>query len=338
METIRTYIDTMFGTMPETEQVLKAKSDILDMMEDKYNALKAEGKSENEAVGHVISEFGNIDELKAELGIETEKEEKSHNEITLSDKEVDRFVAVRKKCSVGIGFGVMLLIMAAAAFIFSMALFKNGFAGINFPKPVIAIASIAVLSLFVIAAMALLIVNGIKMKEFDKLEDKHLLISEAKQEEIKKAHKSFTKKFALIVPLGFAFIAGGIVQLVFLNKTNAFIEAASISILLCCIAFAVFLFIVAGLPHATNMQLLNLDEDEDDDDDDDDDFDTTTKAGRVGEAINSTLWSLTLIIFFVWGFVFHGWGICWIVFPIAAFLSGAVASIAKAAGSDDKKK
>lgn len=338
METIRTYIDTMFGSMPETEQVLKAKNDILDMMEDKYNALKADGKSENEAVGHVISEFGNIDELKAELGIETEKEEKARNEMVLSDNEVEKFIAVRKKCSVGIGFGVMLLIMSAAAFIFSMALFKNGFAGISFPKPVTAIVSIAVLSLFVIVAMALLIVNGTKMKEFDKLEDKHLLISEAKQEEIKKAHKSFTKKFALIVPLGFAFIAAGIVQLVFLNKTNELIEAASISILLCCIAFAVFLFILAGLPHSAHMQLLNLDEYDDDDDDDDDDFDTTTKAGRIGEAINSALWSLTLIIFFVWGFVFHGWGICWIVFPIAAFLSGTVSTIAKVADSGEKKK
>ena len=73
METIRTYIDNMFVSLPKTEQVLKAKSDLLDMMEDKYNALKAEGKSENEAVGHVISEFGNIDELTNELGIETEE-------------------------------------------------------------------------------------------------------------------------------------------------------------------------------------------------------------------------------------------------------------------------
>ena len=38
-------------------------------MEDKYNELKSEGKSENEAIGIVISEFGNIDELINELDI-----------------------------------------------------------------------------------------------------------------------------------------------------------------------------------------------------------------------------------------------------------------------------
>ena len=31
------------------------------MMEDKYTELKNEGKSENEAVGTVIAEFGNLD-------------------------------------------------------------------------------------------------------------------------------------------------------------------------------------------------------------------------------------------------------------------------------------
>ena len=41
-------------------------------MEDKYVELKAEGKSENEAIGIVISEFGNMEELIRELGIRGE--------------------------------------------------------------------------------------------------------------------------------------------------------------------------------------------------------------------------------------------------------------------------
>ena len=42
---------------------------MLRTMEDKYEELKMEGKSENEAIGIVISEFGNIDELIDELGL-----------------------------------------------------------------------------------------------------------------------------------------------------------------------------------------------------------------------------------------------------------------------------
>ena len=42
------------------------------MMEDKYNELINDGKNENEAVGTVISEFGNLEELSKELGLEKE--------------------------------------------------------------------------------------------------------------------------------------------------------------------------------------------------------------------------------------------------------------------------
>ena len=65
METIKSYLETMFANMPNTPEVIRAKTELLGMMEDKYNELIQEGKSENEAVGTVISEFGNLDELAA---------------------------------------------------------------------------------------------------------------------------------------------------------------------------------------------------------------------------------------------------------------------------------
>ena len=69
MEAIRNYLETMFGNLPNTPEVLRAKDELLQMMEDKYTELKEQGKSENEAVGTVISEFGNLEELAEGLGI-----------------------------------------------------------------------------------------------------------------------------------------------------------------------------------------------------------------------------------------------------------------------------
>lgn len=69
MEAIREYLSNMFMNLPETPQVLRAKAELMEMMEDKYEELIAEGMSEKEAVGTVISEFGNLDELAVELGI-----------------------------------------------------------------------------------------------------------------------------------------------------------------------------------------------------------------------------------------------------------------------------
>ncbi len=70
METIREYLNNLFMSLPETPEVLRAKANLLEMMEDKYEELTAEGKSEKEAVGIIISEFGNLEELAAELGID----------------------------------------------------------------------------------------------------------------------------------------------------------------------------------------------------------------------------------------------------------------------------
>ena len=56
METIRNYLENMFLNLPRTSEVMKAKMELGQMMEDKYNELIASGKSDNEAVGIVISE------------------------------------------------------------------------------------------------------------------------------------------------------------------------------------------------------------------------------------------------------------------------------------------
>ncbi|MBQ8053314.1 MAG: hypothetical protein IJ198_05895 [Lachnospiraceae bacterium] len=70
METIRNYLNAMFAGLPDTPEVRRAYEELAAMMEDKYTELTEEGISENEAVGTVISEFGNLEELAQTLGIE----------------------------------------------------------------------------------------------------------------------------------------------------------------------------------------------------------------------------------------------------------------------------
>ena len=69
METIKNYLETMFANLPDTEETRRAKSELFSMMEDKYNELKAQGMAENAIVGTIITEFGNIDELKESLDL-----------------------------------------------------------------------------------------------------------------------------------------------------------------------------------------------------------------------------------------------------------------------------
>ena len=70
MNVINEYLDNMFKTFPDTPEVRRARIELAQMMEDKYTELIAEGKTENEAVGIVISEFGNLSELSDILGLD----------------------------------------------------------------------------------------------------------------------------------------------------------------------------------------------------------------------------------------------------------------------------
>ena len=72
MNAIDAYLDSMFSTLPQTPRLLEAKTELRGMMEDAYTGLIADGSTENEAVGEVIRDFGNLDELAPVLGIATD--------------------------------------------------------------------------------------------------------------------------------------------------------------------------------------------------------------------------------------------------------------------------
>lgn len=72
MNVIIAYLDTMFSPYPQTSRMLEAKAELQTMMEDAYQGLTAKGLSHNEAVGKVITDFGNLDELAPVLGITSE--------------------------------------------------------------------------------------------------------------------------------------------------------------------------------------------------------------------------------------------------------------------------
>jgi hypothetical protein len=59
----------MFSAYPRTPRLLEAKAELQAMMEDAYAGLVAEGRAENEAVGQVIRDFGNLEEVAPVLGI-----------------------------------------------------------------------------------------------------------------------------------------------------------------------------------------------------------------------------------------------------------------------------
>ena len=115
METIKNYLENMFSHLPNTPEVQKAKYELYQMMEDKYNELISEGKSDNEAIGIVISEFGNLDELADSLGIKSfvDPSQAMPAAKTLSRETAAAFLRDSAKQAYLTAFGVLLCILAS---------------------------------------------------------------------------------------------------------------------------------------------------------------------------------------------------------------------------------
>ena len=108
MNAIKNYLDNMFRNLPNTEEVRRAKAELLEMMEDKYEELIKEGKTENEAVGIVISEFGNLDELAETLGItEAVKENPDEDKPMLSMDRVKDYLTMNNQRSILAPLGIL---------------------------------------------------------------------------------------------------------------------------------------------------------------------------------------------------------------------------------------
>lgn len=69
MEAIHNYVEALFAVLPQREDVLRVKDDMLANLEEKFRALLEEGRNEEEATGIVIASIGSGEELREELGL-----------------------------------------------------------------------------------------------------------------------------------------------------------------------------------------------------------------------------------------------------------------------------
>ena len=114
MDTIKNYVETLFLEFPKTKEVLRAKQEILTIMEDHYLALIDEGKSEHEAIGQVISEFGSVDELREELEFASREKEPENG---INEDEMYQYLTERKKDAMGLSLGISGCLLAVGALI-----------------------------------------------------------------------------------------------------------------------------------------------------------------------------------------------------------------------------
>lgn len=126
MEIIMNYIESLFAGVPVNEQTRRLREDITANMSDKYDELIKDGKSTNEAIGTVISEFGNIDEVLTEMGIDRAASPvvQTEDPAAIHKNRIRLFGALA-----GVGTGALTL---GASFVSGLAIRGYGATGIEY--------------------------------------------------------------------------------------------------------------------------------------------------------------------------------------------------------------
>lgn len=114
MEKIRTFVENMFLSLPDTQPVRDAKAHLTEGMTDRYEALVAQGKDPDAAFGIAVAEFGSMEELRRELGAAAPARTPNEAPPFRDEATLREYRAFRKIFPIAIAAGVMLCILGAA--------------------------------------------------------------------------------------------------------------------------------------------------------------------------------------------------------------------------------
>lgn len=320
METIFNYLENMFLQLPKTPEVLRAKQELGNMMEDKFQELIAEGRKENEAVGIVISEFGNLEKLAEELGISQVVNHQNVERDTsryVDREEAEAFIEMSRRTSIWVSFGVMLCILSPCALIYIGTLQDYSKNGIS--DGMIVLFGLIPLLLLVAIAVVMFCWNGMKMEKYEYMKKENFQMDAAFKEVLKQRQEQEKPKATLKLIIGILLCIFSVMPLLVVGAMfdDDLYAAYALIFLLVMVSVSIWFFI-AGSSTVNSLKIL-LQEEE---------FSKEgKKSQKLMDVIGGIYWPVATVIYLGWSFWTMDWGFTWIVWPIAGILYGVIASI-----------
>ena len=328
METIKNYLESMFRGLPLTEKVMKAKSELLQMMEDKYTELIRSGKTENEAVGEVIQNFGNLDDLADDLGIKEILYATKYSEVQrrkISFEEITEFLGKVKQATAFRAAGIMLCIISVIFPILSDAVRINEIFGIT-----LMFASIGI-------GVVLMVLSGTLTEQWRYIKKEPCSIDAVTIDYLKNKNREFMPSYAVMHAVGILLcILCFIPAAVFDEIGGHFWEEMSGAMLFVFVGFGVFLIVFSNTLKGIFSRLLRINEITE--------FEETREEKIKGikdpkiRAVMACYWPVVTCIYLCVSFLTFAWHISWLIWPIAAAVFTCVVSISKAREEEKASK
>lgn len=324
METIKNYLESMFANLPNTEEVKRAKEELLQMMEDKYNELVEEGHSSNSAIGTVISEFGNLEELSEDLGISKEVQEVENvNKKVLSMEEIKNYIKSQGKHAFYIALGVFFCIFSLVFPIVSEVLQFNYSESIGVSLMFVSIA----------AGVFCFVYSASVNKKWDYLHTESCYVDYSSVNWIKEQQEQYRGTAALQKTLGIVFCVLCFVPAIVFEEIKGFsfnFEELGGACLFAFVAIGVFLIVYSSNRMGVYNKLLDLNDSET--------ISGNYKKEKRGEkeihyknemveTIMSVYWPTLTCIYLSWSFLTFDWHITWVVWVFGALIQTVINTI-----------
>lgn len=326
METIKTYLENMFLNLPKNREVLHAKEELLTMMEDKYQELKSQGRTENEAVGIVISEFGNLNEVAEALGISQVMQEESIQPVqrVVTAAMAKDFMDSRQKSSYKIAIGVLLAIWSPILLILLSSTENSSFMGIH--NGGIALG-LMVLFAMVATAVGLFIMSGVESGRYDLDRNEQFVLDYQADAYVRAEEDQSRMSMTIRITIGVVLCIISVIPLIILGvlEVSESLLVVAVGIMIFMVGAAVFLFITAGMKLSSIDILLKKGEYSIE----------SRKKSRRAESIGNIYWPIIVILYLYWSFTSGNWGFTWIIWPLAGLLFAVIVAIA---GAFSRKK
>jgi len=325
METIKNYLESMFRGLPLTEKVMKAKSELLQMMEDKYTELIRSGKTENEAVGEVIQNFGNLEDLADDLGIQDVLHQTKYSEVQrrkLSFEEVTEYFERVKQAAAIRAAGIMLCIICVVFPIMTDALRLNDVIGV------------VLMFLCVGMGVVLIVSSSSMMEQWKFIRREPCSIDAVSIDYLKNRNRDFTPTYSVMHSVGILLcILCFIPAVIFDEFGGHFWDNFSGAMIFIFVGFGVFLIVFSSYLKSTFARLLGIN--------DRTDFEEPEEKrvekihNKTLRAIMSAYWSIVTCLYLCISFLTFKWHITWLIWPIAAAVNSVIFAIAKV--NEEKK-
>lgn len=251
-----------------------------------------------------------LEQTESAAGVDIDRELR-----TVSMEEASAFLQTREQNAVHIAIGVMLCILSPILIILLSGAREAGKIALSETQAV----GLGLMFLFILvgSAVALFVTSGLRSGRFEYLEKEAIDTLYGVDGMVRERRERFRPIFSRQLTIGIVLCVVAVMPLFlsfFLFGEDSFSHIVAVCLLLAIIAVGVLLIVRVSIVWGSFQQLLE-----------EGDYSRESKAvEKKYSFIAGSYWLIITAGFLAWGFITNGWDRCWIVWPIAGVLFGAI--------------